>query len=349
MKSVSQLEETLQTYFLPQKSRLLLAAFADGTATQDQLAGLTHNIQFDNESSLYLLSLSILGFQNHWGFFPASITARLQGLHRYYQVSNSATAAYLRPIVQAWKQADIPVMFSGATALRFGYVADRPRVLRGCDITVPAVFYEKSLDILHRVSSVSNMPCTGRQPQLRLHAGIPDSRFFNSELLWQRSFSVPFLDQQIILPCAQDMLLHLLCIPFGPYAVEEPAVARTQRLLDCIAVLKHSPHLNFQQWTEQIHTLGLRSVIRFQLATLSKFCPNVLPPQRWESAFPADYEYRQYLREMVQLYRSRHFLEKYRRPLLHPVSYGWYRWQFHQAKHRILQQIKNKHHYNYEP
>ncbi|MDO4803831.1 MAG: nucleotidyltransferase family protein [Lachnospiraceae bacterium] len=292
---------------LPDPRQRTLAAALAGDASFAGSAGiLTENMDADKENSLYLLSLAIVGYQQGWRYFPQEVIPRLRGIHRYYQVTNSAAAPWFRERLRVLKQAGIPALLTGGTAMRAYYLPDTPRMMNGYDVTVPSGDYERAVALLRDsvYSQDTDNPfartMSGRTI-VRLHKGVPDARLFSEGDFWAGAKPALYLEQEVFVPSSSDMLMHLLCIPYVTWLFEEDPTDRVRRLAESAEVIKGG--VSFEKLAETAKSAGLGDVVRYYLVALDGLFPNIIHRDEWMHCFPETGSYRRFVGKLDRLGR----------------------------------------------
>ena len=302
MTEINRLETAAFDYLFQERDRAVIAALSGEKIRPEQYHALTEGMDPDTESALYMLSLGIIGYKQGWENFPQDTAPRLQGLHRYYQVRNSAAVPWLKERLEILKKAEIPVMLTGGAALRAVYFPETPRMMDGYDLTVPSKEYEKALNLLRE--SVKGTADSGRTEDrtiqgitlIRLHEGVPDKRFFKEEPLWDGSDETTYLGHEVRVLSAQQMALSLLSVPFGPWAVKEGNADRSRRLSDACRILNRLDDLS--GLAEEAKKVRLGEISRFYLAALNAFLP-VFTKKECGPLFAQEEEYLAFLKEFT--------------------------------------------------
>ena len=287
---------------------VLVKALSGDLSFADSAHLLTDNMDADRESSLYLLSLGIVGFRQGWTYFPSGIIPRIRGIHRYYQVADSAAAPWLREKLAVLEQAGIPFVLTGGTAMRAHYASDTPRMMNGYDITVRSKDHEAASSLLRSAVQTADpknpfeRTISGRTI-LRLHKGVPDGRLFSERAFWANAESSVYLDHKVLIPSSEDMLLHLLCTPFAPYICDEDHTDRARRLAESCIVIRSG--ISYEVLAKTAERAGLTDVVRFYLVLLTDLVPNIIDRKDWEPFFPDRFSYRLFVRELDWLARIR--------------------------------------------
>lgn len=268
---------------------------------------LTSDMVVDNESSMYLLALGVIGFQRGWEHFPESVIPRIRGIHRYYQVNNGASAPWLKDKLARLRAEDIPVMLTGGSAMRAVYAAGTPRMMYGCDMTVPSGSYEKATGLLRDAVREADLEDpAGRtiagHTMIRLHEGVPDKRLFAEKSLWNAAKEALFLEQEVLVPSPEDMIIHLLCIPYPPWTFSEGRNERVRRLAECCLVMRGG--FDPEALSERADKAGLKDPVAMYLKLLSETAPDALCRTDFEEYFPSDEDYLRYERLFFRLAKA---------------------------------------------
>lgn len=293
---------------LTPRERVLVKALSGDLSFADEAHLLTDNMDADRENSLYLLSLGIVGFRQGWKYFPPGIIPRIRGIHRYYQVADSAAAPWLREKLAVLEQAKIPFILTGGTAMRAHYASDTPRMMNGYDITVRSKDHEAASSLLRSAVQTADLKnpfertISGRTI-LRLHKGVPDRRLFSEKAFWVNAEPSVHLDHKVLVPSSEDMLLHLLCTPFAHYICDEDHTDRVRRLAESCIVIRSG--ISYEVLAKTAERAGLTDVVRFYLVLLTDIVPNIIDRKDWEPFFPDRFSYRLFVRELDWLARIR--------------------------------------------
>ena len=298
------LEEKLQNKLFSRRDFTLISTMLKGSLSKEEAICLTENMDIDTESSLYMLSMSIVGFRSGWEQFPDWVVPRVKGLHRYYQVSSGAGVPWLKARLVMLSEAGIPYILTGGTAMRAFYASDVPRLNYGYDITVHTKDYEKAVILLRdgikKSSSDPSDRTVNGYTKIMMHKGVPDAGLFSEDLFWERACTVGFLEQNVLVPCPEDMLLQLLCIPFGAQLIRELNDERNRRLYEAGFVLKKGP-VDYKLLADKARACGLESQARFFLSILNKNASRAFPKDEWASFFCSDKDYISFLKNMLHL------------------------------------------------
>ena len=299
-------EKLAEDSLLSPRDRVALRALAGDRDFQKDAHVLTDHMNPDRESSLYLLSLGIIGYRQGFGCFPEDIIPRIQGLHRYYQVRNGAVAPWLKERLKQLEDAGIPAMLTGGTAMRAYYAADTPRMMYGYDITVPSDAYERAGDLLkdsvrHADKEDPKDRTINGLTFLHLYRGVPDSRLFEEKGLWERASGVTWLNHRVLVPSKEDMLFHLLCIPYGPWAVKEEPAVRVRRLWECFKILELDPSPAIA--ADLAGGKGLKEPAAFHLRMIGHLVGSRMESGDLEMCFPSDEKYEAYISAFGNLCR----------------------------------------------
>ena len=310
MTEYSKAEEMLISCLFAERDLKLISAMAGEPISDADAYVLTDGMDPDVESVLYMLSLGILGFSAGWELFPEAVAPRLKGLHRYYQVRNAAGLPWLTDQMSRLKDAGIPMMLTGHLAMRAHYAADIPRMFFEYDITVPSERYDQAKELLRdAVRNADPSSVTGRTIQditkIRMHSGVPDARFFQEAGLWSRAHKMSYLGCEAAVPSPEDMLISLLCAPFGGWVFEEDRNFRTRRVTDSCRVLRETPDFDFSYLAKQAAGSGMRECVRFYLRLISSRAPDTLRTEAWEPYFPAGESYGKFLKQFLRVARAR--------------------------------------------
>lgn len=297
-----------ESSLLTPRERVLVKALSGDLSFADAAHLLTDNMDADRENSLYLLSLGIVGFRQGWKYFPPGIIPRIRGIHRYYQVADSAAAPWLREKLAVLEQARIPFILTGGTAMRAHFASDTPRMMNGYDITVRSKDHEAAASLLRSTVQTADPEnpferTIGGRTILRLHKGVPDGRLFSERAFWENAESSVYLDHKVLVPSSEDMLLHLLCTPFAPYICDEDHTDRGRRLAESCIVIRSG--ISYEVLAKTAERAGLTDVVRFYLVLLTDLVPNIIDRKDWEPFFPDRFSYRLFVRELDWLARIR--------------------------------------------
>ena len=293
---------------LTPRERVLVKALSGDLSFADSAHLLTDNMDADRESSLYLLSLGIVGFRQGWKYFPPGIIPRIRGIHRYYQVADNAAAPWLREKLAVLEQARIPFILTGGTAMRAHFASDTPRMMNGYDITVRSKDHEAAASLLRSTVQTADPEnpferTIGGRTILRLHKGVPDGRLFSEKAFWANAEPSAYLDHKVLVPSSEDMLLHLLCTPFVPYICDEDHTDRVRRLAESCIVIRSG--ISYEVLSKAAERAGLTDVVRLYLVLLTDLVPNLIDRKDWEPFFPDRFSYRLFVRELDWLARIR--------------------------------------------
>ncbi len=302
-KEYMQLEEKLQKKMFSRRDFALISAMFRESISKEEAVYLTEGINMDTESSLYMLSLSIVGFRSGWDIFPDRMIPRLKGLHRYYQVSSLAGMPWLDKKLETLFEAGIPCILTGGTAIRAYYASDVPRLMYGYDITVHTDDYEKTVSLLRdevrKKSSGTHERTVDGYTKIMLHKGVPVAGLFAEDAFWEQACTIGGLNKNVLVPGPEDMLIQLFCLPFGTQLIPERNEERDRRLYDAGFVLKKRP-VDYKILADKARAYGLESQIRFFMEIISESAPEVFPKDRWEVFFPLDKEYISFLKNMLK-------------------------------------------------
>ncbi len=298
-------ERELADRLFTRRDCTLLSALAGVPLSRLDTVCLLDGVDIDDESSLYMLSLAVVGFRAGWEIFPSEAEPRLRGLHRYYQVRNSVGAPWLEAQVKKLLNAGIPVMFTGGLAMRAHYAAEAPRLMFGYDLTVPSAEYERAV-VLLRDELRGGAPDDPREQMvngyttIHLHKGVPDHRFFSEEPLWDSARSAVFLSCDLLVPGPEDMLLSLLCSPQGAQLAREKNEERDRRLSDCAFVLQMAG-ADAARLEKRAQACGQTELVRFLLDILRSCAPDLFSGAAWADFFSRSADDEPFLRGMCRL------------------------------------------------
>lgn len=241
--NIRYLEERLTNLMFSDADMALLDSFS-GDYTEKNAEILTGDLDIDNGNYLYLLMLGILGLENGWKYFPQDMIPRIQGLHRYEQVKNSSTVPWFANQINILEKNGIPVLFSGNTAIRYVFLPDVTRFIRGFDLTVSSKDYDRAAELLRSEikaadkSDFRNRTIDG-MTEIHLHKGVHDKRLFDEESFWSSSHDVKFQTLNVKAPSIENQLLFCLCVPYGHFLVRENKYDRIYRMVSTIQMLKN--------------------------------------------------------------------------------------------------------------
>jgi len=304
IQNCTQLEGHLEKRLFSNRDLALISMMLGENLGKEEAACLTENVDIDTESSLYLLSLGILGFRFGWDAFPSWAIPRLKGLHRYYQVSSSAGAPWLQARLEILSAAGIPVTLTGGLAMRAFYATDVPRLTYGYEITVPSEDYDKALSLLRdsvreATSDFHDRTVKGHT-KITLRKGVPIGGLFKEKEFWEQARTVEFMGQSVLVPCPEDMALRLLCAYHGLGLVREQREERDRRLYEAGFVLQ-AGKVDFKVLAEKARACGQESLAHYFLHVISKHASKVFSEVKWAPYFPVDKSYVSFLRNTIRL------------------------------------------------
>lgn len=326
-------ERELTDRLFARRDLSLIAALAEEPLAKNEAACLTEGMEMDTERSLYMLALGILGFRRGWEIFPAEAVPRLKGLHRYYQVRGTAAAPWLCTQMDRLQAAGIPFVLTGGSAMRAFYAPDVPRYMYGYDMTVPSRDYERAAELLRdgvRGASDANGDRTvSGITKILLHRGVPDERIFSEDAFWERCGRTEFLGRSVLVPAAEDMLLHLLCVPQGPWVFHERREDRDRRLYEACFLLRKQ-RMDFTLFGELAAAHGQVHLVRFWLRVLTTCAPDLLPEEQWTPFFQDVKGYDVFLNAMTRLAVETERRDKEQRESI------WASWRLACAEYRVV-------------
>lgn len=240
---IRELENRLKNLMFSDADIALLSSFS-GNFNEKNAEILTKDLDIDNGNYLYLLMLGIIGLENGWIYFPQDMIPRIQGIHRYEQVKNSSTVPWFANQISVLKDAGIPVMFSGNTAVRYAFLPSVTRFIRGFDVTVPSKDYDRAVELLRsEIKAADKSDFRNRtiddMTEIHLHKGVHDKRLFDEETFWSTSHDVEFQTLNVKAPSLEIQLLSCLCVPYGHFLAREKKYDRIYRLVSTLQMLKY--------------------------------------------------------------------------------------------------------------
>lgn len=309
-RQLNELEENLQKSMFSKESLALLEAFGRG-CSEETIDRLTNGLDIDNGNYLYLLMLGILGFQNGWKFFPKDIIPRIQGIHRYEQVKSSVAIPWFANQLCELEKAGIPVMLSGNTAMKYAFLPDVTRFIRGYDITVPSDRYDQAVELLRSKNRNAEKDdfhdrTINGLTEILLHQGVHDKRLFDEESFWSTCKNTEFQSHTICAPSLENQLLFCACVPYGHFLALENEYDRVYRLVNVLLLLQDN-QIDLENISADAKRKSVHCQLRFQLALLKPFS-RALKDADLEVA-AEDQEYIPYLIKLED-YRSRPSIKK---------------------------------------
>lgn len=295
-------EKKLTDMLFGRRDLALISSMGSGRVTD--IEALTAGLDPDNESLIYMLSLSLLGYRTGFEGFPENAVPRLQGLHRYYQVRNGAGMPWFRNQLNRLGKAGIPVMLTGDTAIRAYYSPDNPRMFSQYGLTVVSEKYAEALELLRNAvknaDKDSNFDRTMQDiTVIKLFEGVPDKRFTIERSLWTRASKFEYLGHEVYVPSKEDMLIYLLCVPYGPWALEEDINLRTRRVTDACAILMAGKDFDYGYLANVASMSGAYDTVRYYLSLINVCVPGMIPDEVWSEHFAADGSFEEYLNLMT--------------------------------------------------
>lgn len=304
IQECTELEENLVKRMFSNRDLSLISMMLGVSLSKEEAACLTENMDIDTESSLYMLSLGIAGFRFGWDGFPSWAVPRLKGLHRYYQVSASAGGPWLQKRLERLTEAGIPFMLTGALAMRAFYAADVPRLTYGYEVTVRSDVYERAIMLLRDdVRGMGTGFCDRTvkgHTEILMHKGVPVKGLFSEDEFWIQAHTVNFMGQNALVPGPEDMLLSLLCEPYGPQLVREKREERDRRLYEAGFVLQ-AGEMDYKLLSEKAKACGQEAQVRFFLQLLGRRAPKVVSADQWAPYLSMDKAYVKFLRYVACL------------------------------------------------
>lgn len=187
---------------------------------EKRIRSLTDHYDLDSPNMNYLLMLAVLGYRVDWKYFPSEIVPRLRGIHRYFQAKNVLGIPWLVERLKRLKERGIPVMLIKGLALRYYHIPGVPRVMNDFDIAVPEDRFEEVMDLL-RDGSVEDKTstlwadtvvgkCAGKNIELDVHKRIFKRHAVPEQEIWKRALPLKFQGLDVLVPCREDMLIHIL-------------------------------------------------------------------------------------------------------------------------------------------
>ena len=187
---------------------------------EERIRSLTDHYDLDCPNMNYLLMLSVLGYRVGWKYFPEEIAPRLRGIHRYFQARNVLGIPWLVERLERLKEHGIPVMLIKGLALRYYYIPGVPRVMHDFDIAVPEDRFEEAMGLLRQGIVEEKEPtlwsdtvvgkCAGKNVELDVHRRIFKRHAAPEEDIWKRALPLNFQGLEVLVPCREDMLIHIL-------------------------------------------------------------------------------------------------------------------------------------------
>ena len=268
---LNELESDLIRSMFTGTDTALFEAFANDLS-KDTAEYLTKDLDIDSGNYIYMLMLGILGFQKGWDFFPADMTARIRGIHRYEQVKNTSVTPWLNKQIGLLKDNGIEVMFTGNAAMRIAFVPDVPRFLNGYDITVHSKDYDKAAELIRDAALSADKSDFGDRTisgitMIDLHKGVHDRRLFEEESYWNSSAVTEYRSHQVRVPSFEDQLIQCLCIPYAHWMLSENKMDRDYRLVSVIQMLKGRA-LDLDKLASCAQSAGVSCHLRFQMSVL---------------------------------------------------------------------------------
>ena len=225
-----EMEDQVAADILTEREKILIRLLFETMCTEgrntepedleERIRSLTDHYDLDAPNMNYLLMLAVLGYRVDWKYFPAEIAPRLKGIHRYFQAKNVLGIPWLVERIRLLRDHDIPVMLIKGLALRYYHIQGVPRVMNDFDIAVPEDRFEETMALL-RDGSVEDMPstlwadtvvgkCAGKNIELDVHRRIFKRHAAPEGELWERALPLKFQGLDVLVPCREDMLIHIL-------------------------------------------------------------------------------------------------------------------------------------------
>ncbi len=252
----------------------LLNVFGKG-ASKESIELLTKDLDIDNSNYLYLLMLGVIGFNSGWDHYPKEMIPRIQGIHRYEQVKNSSSVPWLAKRIEVLGCSGIDVMITGNTAMRYAFLPDVTRFIRGYDITVPSGDYDRAAELLRNEikesekSEFNNRTINGLT-EINLHKGVHDHRLFDEEPFWSAGHDVEFRSYKVRAPSLEDQLMFCLCTPYGQYLAREKGPDRIYRLVSVLQMLRYK-QVDLEKLSAGAKEKNVNCQLRFQLELLRPY------------------------------------------------------------------------------
>ncbi len=270
-------EKSIWELLLGPKDRVMIRALSGEKTGPEAARLMTEGMDAERENALFLLLLAVIGLRQGWEGFPQEEVARLKGIHRYFQALNSAAAPKLTVFADLMDRNGLPFMLSGSAAMRAAYAPDTPRMMKRYDVTLPSERFGEGVKLLEEFKNGAGKDPAGSGESfgIELKRGTPDKRLFSEKSVWDRAAETVFMNRRILVPSREDMLLQLICVPFGPFMADEKGPDRIRRLSD---ILKVSEGVSEEKLANAARASGLSRVLRLYAAGLAELDP--LPEKR---------------------------------------------------------------------
>ena len=266
------LEKRIWELLLGPKDRVMIRALSGEKTGPEAARLMTEGIDAERENALFLLLLAVIGLRQGWEGFPQEEVARLKGIHRFFQAKNSAAAPGLTAFADLLDRNGLPFMLSGSAAMRAAYASDTPRMMKRYDVTLPSERFEEGVKLLEEFKNGAGKDPAGFGESFRieLKRGTPDKRLFSEKSVWDRAAETVFMNRRVLVPSREDMLLQLICVPFGPFMADEKGPDRVRRLSD---ILRVSESASEEKLASAARASGLEKVMRLYSAQLTELDP----------------------------------------------------------------------------
>ncbi|MBR2990825.1 MAG: nucleotidyltransferase family protein [Solobacterium sp.] len=287
------------------EQKVLRFLFVDDQ-NEEEIRAVLEGIDPDEEDITFLLLLAILGYHCAWKGYPEEIIPRLKGIHRYHQVDNAMKFTWLSGILKELESAGITPMMIKGGAMYMHYMQSSPRVMSDYDVAVPADRFDEAYALLESLGCVKGNTAAwavgfrtqvyGRTACLDLHSRMFKNAETADDLVRERAVPVRFRGVEALVPCAEDMFVHLMDNQIRNYFHNEYAGRRTKWFFDCLCLLQSYPELlDPAKLQEQVSRFCDRKYILLALRMFSYWFPEVVSRETVESCFPVNEAYWEWL------------------------------------------------------
>ncbi|MDR3117433.1 MAG: nucleotidyltransferase family protein [Puniceicoccales bacterium] len=276
------------------RDELLLELAVGEEFSKQRMAQLFHGLDIAAEGYRFNLLLALVCEGFAFRAVPAKFEPRLRGIIRYYRFQNTAQLVHFSRLGKVCNGHAIPLLLLKGVALRALDEKNRPRVMGDVDFAVPRASHEAVLleakqlgfRITHVARHAVDMRCADCCIDVHRSIFHDSPRPEAEEVIWQRARPMRAYGVAALVPCAEDLLLSLVCNEFRNVLCSDRDLQYFQWLHDCAFLLKRSPGFSWDLLLATAEQIGIAARLKPMVAILASLLPALvpgdLPRERWE-------------------------------------------------------------------
>ena len=313
----------IPAFLRPKRNLIKILQINAGVRTEKNVKRLLKSLDVYCEPlpSVFLLATAI------YKLGKSQLSKQLAGVISHETFGNAMNMAAFQKICKLYNKNNIPVFAQKGLVQKILY-PQSVRPMNDADFTVPKDVYRKAINIaVENGFHINHDLVCSADLQLRdmgcidVHYAIfKGSNPAMDELMFSRSTKKRFMDTDILIPCAEDILVIIMCEFYCNFLFEAGSkltdikqifASHPQWVLDAHKIICDNPNLSWGKIMQTAKMSGYDYQIKILAKLLNKIIPGAISTHAWkviDSLCPDEIVHR-YLRrdkKLVRLHRGNH-------------------------------------------